>query len=273
MTGDELAKLIQTAERGPERYNMPGPLRAMAYRIASATGFRADELRKLTSESFRLKGSEPSIFLRASATKNRRPVDQPIPQALVPILAAWLEGKPAGKPVLPLNPAAAKVIRADLTAAGIPYETEEGAADFHSLRAYFVSVLVSAGVSIKGVQTLARHAKPETTLNHYAKVSVHDLRGAVESLPPQDAPKPPPETDAATGTHGRIKNLRALPLPYAGDGSARIESETGGSTISMTANDKTPEPLVFKGNERVLVASKSVHPAGFEPAAYGLGNG
>ena len=47
---------------------------------------------------------------------------------------------------------------------------------------YYVSALVRSGRSIKEVQQLARHAKPETTLKHYAKVSVHDLNIAVQSL-------------------------------------------------------------------------------------------
>ena len=40
-------------------------------------------------------------------------------------------------------------------AAGVPYATDEGAADFHSLRAYFISALVRSGTSIKTVQALA----------------------------------------------------------------------------------------------------------------------
>lgn len=43
---------------------------------------------------------------------------------------------------------------------------------------------------------LARYAKPQTTLNHYAKVSFRDPRGAVEFLPyptpHAPAPSPPP---------------------------------------------------------------------------------
>jgi integrase len=59
-----------------------------------------------------------------------------------------------------------------------PNETDAGVADFHSLRASYVSAVVRSGANVKTLQTLARHAKPETTLKHYAK-----LRGAVESIP------------------------------------------------------------------------------------------
>ena len=110
----------------------------------------------------------------------KRPLREswPIPSPLAPELAAWLREKTAGAPVLPLRHETAKAIRADLESAGVPYVTDEGVADFHSLRAYFVSALVRAGVWIKEVQTLARHAKPQTTSTHYAKVSVRDLAGA-----------------------------------------------------------------------------------------------
>ena len=183
LSDGELARLVAAAERGRALFGMPGPLRAAAYRVAAGTGFRAEELRALTPESFDLGGPEPSVSLAAGAAKNRLAVRQPIPTALARGLTDWLAGKPPGVPVLPLHHETAKAIRADLEAAGVPYETEDGVADFHSLRAYYVSALVRSGASIKEVQTLARHAKPQTTLNHYAKVSVRNLRGAVESLP------------------------------------------------------------------------------------------
>jgi hypothetical protein len=100
--------------------------------------------------------------------------------------------------VFPLHHETARAIRGDLEAAGIAYETEDGVADFHSLRAYYVSALVRSGASITEVYRLARHAKPETTLKHYAKVGAHDLQRAVESLP--DLAVPSREELAATGT-------------------------------------------------------------------------
>ena len=200
LTDEELSRLIRAAERGPESFGMPGPLRAMAYRVAAATGFRAEELRSLAPENFRLEGPEPSVFLRAGSTKNRKPADQPIPLALARDLRPWLRDKPAGTPVLPLHHETAKAIRCDLEAAGIPYETDEGMADFHSLRSVFISALVRSGASIAEVRKLARHAKPETTLKHYAKVAPHDLRRAVEALPTPAGNGREPEALAATGT-------------------------------------------------------------------------
>jgi integrase len=256
LTDEELAQLIRTAETGPERFGMSGPLRAMAYRLAAATGLRVAELRTLTPDAFRLDGPEPVVWVRASATKNRRPAEQPIPSPRARELALWLRDKPAGATVLPLRHETAKAIRADLESAGIPYATDEGVADFHSLRAYFVSALVRAGASIKEVQTLARHAKPQTTLNHYAKVSVRDLRSAVESLPALGAGGSAPEALAATGTYDRhISNCFAPPLPHEGDGSRRKLSEPVESVLSGAGNGDTSQTPVFQGFGRALTAS------------------
>ena len=255
LTNDELARLIESAERGPERSGMPGPLRAMAYRVAAATGFRVDELRKLTPESFRLNGPEPSIVLHASDTKNRRPADQPIPLSLAPVLAAWLAKKPYGVSVFPLHHETARAIRSDLAAVGIDYETDDGVADFHSLRGYYVSALVQSGATIKEVQTLARHAKPQTTLTHYAKVSLRDLRGAVESLP--TATTDHPEALAATGTDGQhIGKHFGHPLAISGDGPGRNLSVNGGSDDLNTAT------ILISSMDRNLLSESDLDASG-----------
>jgi integrase len=246
LTDEELARLIDAAGRGPVAYHVPGPLRAMAYWVAASTGFRVAELRALTPESFRLDGPEPTVSLKAGSTKNRRPVTQPVPLALAHALSAWLRGQPAGGPVFLLHHETAKAIRRDLDAAGIPYATDEGRADFHSLRAYYISALVRAGASIKEVQALARHAQPQTTLNHYAKVSARDLRGAVESLP---APAP-------VGTDGRpISNGLAHHLPTAGGKSGRVGSEAGAMALAGAGKCNTPEIPSVEGFGRVLSVS------------------
>jgi integrase len=227
LTNAELARLIDAAATGPELHGMAGALRAMAYRAAIATGFRVAELRSLTPESFRLDGADPVVILKAGAAKSRKPATQPLPVALARDLRTWLGGQPAGSRVFPLHHETARAIRADLARAGIRYETDEGVADFHSLRACYISALVRSGATIKEVQSLARHAKPETTLKHYAKVSAHDLRRAVESLP---APTPDPEATphrlAATGTD--VQTYRPSPCPPFAHRTVRNGAGCGG---------------------------------------------
>jgi integrase len=198
LTDDELSRLVRAAEGGRTLFRMSGPMRAMAYRVAAASGLRVNELRALTKDSFALEGPETTLSLPATATKNGHAVvAHPLPAALGRDLSAWLRDKPPGEPVFPLHHETAKAIKVDLEAACVEYETSEGCADFHSLRSFYVTRLIRAGATIKEVQTLARHARPETTLAHYAKVSPQDLRGVVESLP---AAVSPATALALTGT-------------------------------------------------------------------------
>jgi integrase len=48
---------------------MTGPDRAMLYRVAVGTGFRANELRSLTPESFDLDANPPKVTVEAAYSK------------------------------------------------------------------------------------------------------------------------------------------------------------------------------------------------------------
>jgi hypothetical protein len=79
------------------------------------------------------------------------------------------------------------------------------------------------------------------------------MRAVIDSLPSPSSPEP--KVIAATGTDGSHINERvALPLPYAGDGTGRIESEAGGSTLMKGVKHKTPETPTDEGFGRVLSA-------------------
>ena len=180
---DEMARLVAAAEQGPDIEGVPGPVRAMAYRVAAATGFRLEEVRSLTLESFRLIGANPGAVLSGSMTKNGKEARQPIPASLVALLKNYLELVAPGAKTFPLAYyRMARAMRVDLEAAGIPHRTSEGRVDFHSLRGTFITNLVRAGVNIKVIQQLARHSSPTTTLQFYARATEADLRAAVESL-------------------------------------------------------------------------------------------
>jgi site-specific recombinase XerD len=114
---------------------------------------------------------------------------------LCKILAYRTPGKPVFGKLTP------RMSRVDLEAAKIACETDSGFADFHSLRGDFISYVVSSGASVKTCQTLARHSNPQLTIGIYAKVSLHAINGAVESLPDLGALKPEPESLRLTGTY------------------------------------------------------------------------
>jgi integrase/recombinase XerD len=75
------------------------------------------------------------------------------------------------------------MLRIDLKAAGIPYETADGIFDFHALRAMYVTDLVATGADPKTVQKLARHSTITLTMELYAKLDKGAVAKAVNRLP------------------------------------------------------------------------------------------
>lgn len=67
---------------------------------------------------------------------------------------------------------------------------EQGVAvDLHALRTTFCTQLIRADVPLAKTQKLMRHADPRTTLKHYSKLTLTDLRKAVERLPVLSSPQ------------------------------------------------------------------------------------
>lgn len=192
LSPEQLEHLLAVTEAAPEIVTrrpgrgkaadgwLTGPDRAMLYRLAAGTGFRANELRTLTPEAFRIDGDDPAIVVRAAYAKNGREAVQPIRRELAERLRPWLAGKAPGVPVLAVPEKTARMLKNDLALAGIPYETSEGAADFHSMRAAYVTGLIRSGADVAQVQKLARHSTPTLTLNTYTKTQRSDLRKALE---------------------------------------------------------------------------------------------
>ena len=222
LTPEESARLVAAADAGSSVRGMIGPDRAKAYRLALATGFRVSELASLTPQDFRLDGEHPCVCLAASASKNRKPAVQPLPTSLAESFRPWLESLPPKKPIFPTLPTghAARMMKKDLKAAGIPYETDSGIVDFHSLRGAFISNLVASGASVKTCQELARHSTAALTFDVYARVSLHDTAGAVNNLPDLAVPvhlEQQAEPLAATGTDDSISIPTSLHFPYGRD--------------------------------------------------------
>jgi integrase len=205
----ELRTLIETTRAAPTWRGVSGVDRAMIYLIASMTGFRRDELLSLTRASFRLDDRPPVAICESAYTKDRRRAEQPLPASLVDTLRPWLAAKPPGRKVFEaVSPRrTAEMLRLDLGRCDIPYEDADGrVVDMHSLRHGYITALAQAGVPVKTVQTLARHADPRLTMNVYAHATLFDTSGAVEALPDLSQSPPNPQIHAATGTDG--------PLPH-----------------------------------------------------------
>ena len=162
LSPDELARVFRAAERGPVVLKTTGPDRAALYRVAAGTGFRANELRSLTPESFDLDGDPPTVTVKAAYSKRRRDDAQPIRPDLAEAIAPWLASKAPGRPVFgDLTKHTAVLIRADLDAAGLPYrDASDRVADFHALRHSYITALAMSRAPVKVIQSLARHSTP-----------------------------------------------------------------------------------------------------------------
>jgi len=125
-------------------------------------------------------------------------------------LAGLLAGRGALEPALRLPIRhAARVLKRDLEAAGIPYRDEsERVFDFHGLRGMTASRLLAAGANPRTAQALMRHSTADLTLSVYARLRPGDERAALDLLPdlvPDDR-----ESAQTTGTYGA--SYGALPL-------------------------------------------------------------
>ena len=203
-------------------HNLPGPDRAMVYRLALGTGFRAKELRSLVPEFFALDSDPPTVTVQAGSSKRRRIDVQPIRCDLADVVRPWLANKADGARLFERLPGGtARMLRQDLAAARrawieaagsgqerqtraasnfLKYRDSAGRiADFHATRHTYISSIVASGASVKTAQELARHSSPTLTIGRYSHARLHDIVGALEGLPDQEAPETQ-QTLRATGT-------------------------------------------------------------------------
>ena len=121
----ELQRLIAAAERGPVVLGVAGPVRALCYRLAVATGLRYSEIASIKPESFDWQA--PSVTVAAAYTKNGQNAVMPLPDDLTCDLRVYVESLPGGSSVFPLpKDKGAELLQADLAVAGIPYQDASG---------------------------------------------------------------------------------------------------------------------------------------------------
>jgi len=226
LQSEELASLLETTLASTKQYRgLKGRDRHFLYQTACGTGFRADELARLTPATFALDANPPTVTLGARFTKNKKTVVQPLPSGLAAALKEYLRKCDPKKPVWPgtWHERAAEILRADLEAAGIPYAVEgpDGSlfADFHALRHTYVTMMERCGITPKAAQELARHSDVRLTLDRYTHANLAALGEAVNrlALPGNNPAQPGPTTkELATAlavASGLVCFLLGLPLP------------------------------------------------------------
>jgi integrase len=163
---DEQCKLLEAADSGPTYHNLTGYQRKLVYALALQTGLRAGEIKSLTVGSFNL--DEGRVIVLATNTKNKKEADMKLTAAMTAELKQHFAGKLPTVQAFDFPDQPAKMIQKDLEAAGIPYKTDKGQADFHSLRHSFITGLVRRGVMPKDAQVAARHSTIKLTMDVYA---------------------------------------------------------------------------------------------------------
>lgn len=179
------ALLDAAAKRDGARSRMRPTDRVALYVIAAYTGFRVNEISRLTRSSFQLDGPAPTVSLPGSATKNKKPAVQPIPTDAAATLREWLAALPPGETVWPDQNwwHVIKALWRDMAAAGIPRKTAAGVVDMHALRTTYATWLALAGVPVQHLQKLMRHGQITTTMKFYARLGLSDVAGEIVRLP------------------------------------------------------------------------------------------
>jgi hypothetical protein len=258
----------------------------MAYRVALCTGFRASELRRLKVSSFDLDSDPPTITVLG---KNGDIDAQPIHPDQAALIRPWLAGR-EGKVFTRLPGNTARMIRADQKAARtawiesaktpeerkarensdfLRYRNAAGeVSDFHATRHTYISGIVASGASVKTAQELARHSRAELTIGRYSHTRLHDIKGAVPTLP--TAPEAEVESLRATGTDEHPFTAASVYCQFDRRDSLRIAEIACENAAQQTADIAARNP---SGNEELCSISREKEeeaPVGVEPTVADL---
>lgn len=188
-TTDECRRLLKAAATGKPYHwwsrSIDGRDREMIYLLALSTGLRANEIRTLCPQDFRLDAETAHIVVRAINSKHRKRDEQPLRPNVAVRFREYLDGRQPAEPVwkdFPDKPVL--MLEFDLAAAvpPIPYEAGDEFGDFHSLRHTFGTELGRASRNIKTVQKLMRHSDPRLT-TRYLHCTSTDEREALQAMP------------------------------------------------------------------------------------------
>ena len=263
LTVEEVGQLLASARNsGVSLQRYTGEQRARIYTLSFMTGLRKNELASLTPRSFQLDNTPPTLVVEAASSKHRRKDVLPLHPELVPMLREWLHGIAPGEPIFP-KLARRKtwlMVKKDLERVGIPYETDDGIADFHAAgRHSHITELLRNGATLPEAMELARHSDVKMTMK-YTHVGIADRAKAVANLPTPRSGKEPASFAAQPANlalHGRcISGGFGCPERSSADAEANPK------------NDITP--CVDKGfvaDRRRVSSGGKMEAAGIEPAS------
>jgi integrase len=187
LSPEEFAMLVAVAKASTKTVaGMTGRQRALAYVLASRTGFRRRSLQSLRVCDFDFT-SEAVVLPARGAKGNKATPPTPLHPSVVAAVRKAMKGSEPQDHVLPelTKSASSEGIKVDLAAAGIPIADARGyVVDFHALRDTFCQWLKNGGVSLPDCQKLAHHSTPSLTSGTYMTTTTDEARAAVAKLPP-----------------------------------------------------------------------------------------
>lgn len=169
-----------------------GQLRVLTYELGHGVGMRRDEVGRLRWVDLDLANGLVSILTKKGRAMrvDTVPVESRILRRLRALARTRPDRRPQdrvfnderGRTVVP-NP---RTLLRDMASAGIDPQNERGEVlDFHALRTTFITNQANKGTLPHRLQKLARHAKIETTLKYYTRVTLDELRAEVEKALPE----------------------------------------------------------------------------------------
>lgn len=185
----EFACLLRSARSSNRKIQCyDGETRARIYSISYMTGLRRKELASLTSESFNLEATPPTLTVEAACSKHRKKDVLPLHPELVKMVRIWLAEIGKGEPLFPKLEKRRTwlMVKRDLERVNIPYKNEKGYADFHAAgRHTHITELFRSGASIVEARELARHSDVRMTME-YTHIGIEDQAKAVGKLAWED---------------------------------------------------------------------------------------
>ncbi len=265
LTEDEVNRLITATLEANKHHGLTGYKRNLVYRLALGTGLRYNEIYTLKRGDITLE-THPHITVKASNAKNKKAQTVPLSEELAKELEQYFTenlAMPHTKVFSGLwKDAGAAMLKPDLKLADIEYKTEEGFADFHSLRHTCGTMLTAAGVHPKTVQEIMRHSDINLTMGTYTHLQDSDKTDAINKLPKIQITK---KKLAKTGTLDTPEKLTG----NLTENSIKPQQNTAKSSkgkICKAKDTKAITPCNTNGLQKVT----TTRPAGLEPATYGL---
>ena len=264
LSPEEITKVINTARASDYKvqcYN--GKLRARLYLLSYMTGLRKGEIASLTPLSFDLEATQPTVTVEARDSKHRKKDTLPLHGELVGMIGEWVQGMAPDEALFPRlkQRKAYFMIQRDLEEAGIPYETEDGVADFHAAgRHTHITQLLMSGVKLVEAKELARHSDVRMTMK-YTHVRLEDQAKAVNLLPSLDLPAGDAEDEClhiVCTESGADRQNGALTDISRHEGTSKKKRRNSQSSKEFGA---VQQPSAQGGTERQKMEAAGIEPA------------